>query len=140
MAGRAVSPGGRVRSRLLGAAMVGSVACALFGAGAARGDDAPAATPAAPTWATLYRRYLATGTAGDCASCHAEAATAAQAYDWLAGQSYMVGTPPYLIDPRSSCFSWQGGDMPPGGPSSYVRASRDFAAWAEAQAASTASP
>jgi hypothetical protein len=82
----------------------------------------------------LYRKYLAEDTVGDCASCHAEAATPERAYDWLAQQQYMVGSTPYLIDPRTSCFSWLGGDMPPDGPSSYVRARRDFETWADAGA------
>ena len=85
-----------------------------------------------PGWNDLYRKYMAVGTVGDCASCHAEARTAAETYRWLAGQQYMIGSPPYLIDPRTSCFSWLGGDMPPDGPSSYAGARRDFQAWANA--------
>jgi hypothetical protein len=85
-----------------------------------------------PTWAALYSRYLAEGTVGDCASCHAQAATPDGAYAWLAQQQYMAGSPPYLVDPRSSCFSWIGGDMPPDGPTSYTRARREFEAWARA--------
>ncbi len=83
-----------------------------------------------PTWSDLYRRYMAKGTVGDCASCHAEATTPDGAYDWLAEQQYMAGVLPYLVDPRASCFSWLGGDMPPEGPSSYPRARRDFLTWA----------
>jgi hypothetical protein len=95
----------------------------------------PPSTPTMPpTWPALYRKYLAEDTVGDCASCHAEAATPERAYDWLAQQQYMVGSTPYLIDPRTSCFSWLGGDMPPDGPSSYVRARRDFETWADAGA------
>jgi hypothetical protein len=90
---------------------------------------------AAPTWPMLYARYLAAGTVGDCASCHAEAASADRAYAWLASQSYMAGTP-YLVDPRTSCLSWLGGDMPPDGPSRYDRATREFGAWAGAGASS----
>ncbi len=97
--------------------------------------DSTAAAPA-PTWSMLYRKYLAKGTVGDCASCHAEAATPARAYAWLAAQQYMQASPPYLIDPRSSCFSWLGGDMPPNGPSSYAGALTDFEDWASAGATS----
>ena len=52
----------------------------------------------------------------------------------LAGQQYMAGSPLYLVDLRTSCFSWFGGDMPPDGPSSYTRARTDFNAWADAGA------
>jgi hypothetical protein len=86
---------------------------------------------AAPTWTALYGKYLAKDTVGDCASCHVAAATADGAYAWLAQQQYMTGTP-YLVDPKASCFSWLGGDMPPDGPSSYLRAQREFQAWANA--------
>jgi hypothetical protein len=113
------------------AAMVPDVAVNAPGAQAASSSDAASAAPAA-TWSFLYARYLAAGTVGDCGSCHAEAATPKKAYAWLAAQQYMAGSGPYLIDPRASCLSWLGGDMPPDGPTKYARATRDFASWASA--------
>jgi hypothetical protein len=89
---------------------------------------------AAPSWSVLYARYMGPLTVGDCGSCHAEATSAAKAYDWLASQQYMAGRTPYLVDARASCLSWLGGDMPPDGPSKYARATRDLIAWANAGA------
>jgi len=141
-----------VNARLVGSSLLGltvlvgvSVAAAATPGGDAdaRSSDAaflstvdPNVAAPGPTWSTLYRKYLAKGTVGDCASCHAQAATAATAYEWLAEQQYMEASPPYLVDPRSSCFSWLGGDMPPDGPSSYVRARHDFENWVSTGASS----
>jgi hypothetical protein len=125
--------------RVLAASLLAVASLAIVSyATAAPSDDVaepPAITPApdaSPTWAVLYRKYLAKDTVGDCASCHEEAATSDGAYAWLAQQQYMSGSPPYLVDLKASCFSWLGGDMPPDGPSSYPRAQREFQAWASA--------
>ncbi len=124
------------RAGVLGASL--AVLATLAGVSHASDSTAQLAessvAPATPAWPVLYRKYLAEGTVGDCASCHAEAATPDGAYDWLAGQQYMAGSPLYLVDLRTSCFSWFGGDMPPDGPSSYTRARTDFNAWADAGA------
>jgi hypothetical protein len=121
----AATPGTDVEAGAAGSAAPASVVETVL---------ASSSTTVAPTWSTLYRKYMAKDTVGDCGSCHAEAGTAQRAYDWLARQQYMAGSPPYLVDSRSSCFTWLGGDMPPDGPSSYGRAQRDFQAWADAGA------
>ena len=133
---RAAASGLGWRLKRSGLRSLGSLGAAVFlSAGLAWGSsvEAQAASVAtAPTWTALYGRYLAAGTVGDCASCHTEAASAQSAYAWLANQQYMAGSGPYLNDPRASCLSWLGGDMPPDGPTKYTRATRDFAAWASA--------
>jgi hypothetical protein len=122
-------------SALILAAIVSLAGVSYAAIGATNGGWAPPRVEdGAPEWNELYWKYMAKGTVGDCPSCHAEASTAPETYRWLAKQQYMVGNPPYLVDPRASIFSWLGGDMPPEGPSRYVRAEKDFAAWADARA------
>ncbi len=76
-------------------------------------------TSSAPTWTYLYTTYLAEGsTIGDCdGSCHhhSECSSASACFNWIGNDIQRL--------------SWEGGNMPPGGPSSDAQAEADFAAW-----------
>jgi hypothetical protein len=91
----------------------------------------------APTWTQLYDAYLKDGTPGNCAhaGCHQSDMTSPSAtFAWLMSQNQVGGTQPALLDPSSSCFTWLGGDMPPGGPSTDPSAQNDFDLWLKAGA------
>ena len=98
--------------------------------------EAPAPSVPPPTWATLYGRYFAPGTAGSCGrsrGCHAEVmADADSAYQWLAQRGYISGAQSALVG-SNSCLRWFGGNMPPRGTPSED-AIRDLSAWAAAGA------
>jgi hypothetical protein len=55
-------------------------------------------------------------------------------YSWLQQKGYLGGSSPSLTNPNSSCLTWYGGNMPPGGPSSVPQAVSDMNAWAAAGA------
>jgi len=132
----------------LGGPFGGSVSAAVMDAGGVDGDGVLDTTTAsstglsgsssqAPTWTQLYGAYFADGTPGNCAhaGCHANAMTSASAtYAWLEGQDQVGGSQPALTDPNSSCLSWLGGDMPPGGPETNPTAEKDFDLWLQAGA------
>jgi hypothetical protein len=89
--------------------------------------------PTAPTWSTIFTKYLASGTGGRCDSCHSEGSSAKNLYSWLQGRGYISGTSSSLVSSSSSCLSWYGGNMPPSGPSNASAVS-DMNAWAAAGA------
>jgi hypothetical protein len=91
----------------------------------------------APTWTQLFDAYLAAGKVGNCAhsGCHQNfMGTPSAAFSWLHAQGQLSGPEPAITDPSSSCLSWLGGDMPPGGPLSDPVVERDFEAWVKAGA------
>lgn len=100
---------------------------------------APVAELTGPSWGSIYSRYFAPGTEGDCGrsrACHAETmADAASAYAWLAQWGYIAGAHSPLISPLNSCLRWFGGNMPPRGTAND-EAIRDLAAWVAAGAPS----
>jgi hypothetical protein len=57
--------------------------------------------------------------------------SASGSYSWLKGRGYVGGSSPALTNPNSSCLSWYGGNMPPGGPNDQ-QAVTDMDAWAAA--------
>ncbi len=59
--------------------------------------------------------------------------TASKAYSYLQGYGYINGTSSSLVQQGSSCLSWYGGNMPPGGGSD-AQAVTDMNAWAAAGA------
>jgi hypothetical protein len=90
---------------------------------------------AVPTWTQLYNTYFVLNAVGRCTNCHAQLmATATSSYSWLQSQGYIGGPTPELVDSTSSCLSWFGGNMPPGGPTNSASATKDFNAWAKAGA------
>jgi hypothetical protein len=97
--------------------------------------EAPAPDAPPPTWATLYARYFAPGTEGNCASgrCHSKVmGDATAAYEWLASRGYIAGSRSPLVG-ANSCLRWFGGNMPPRGTPNE-EAIRDLGAWAAAGA------
>ena len=88
-----------------------------------------------PTWTHLYDAYFVAGTIGNCIHCHkAQMGTASASFSWLQAEGYVGGSNPALDDPSSSCLSWLGGTMPPGGPTTNKTAQRDLDTWARAGA------
>jgi len=69
---------------------------------------------------------------GNCTSCHGQMSSASGAYSWLKGKGYVGSSSPRLVSSSSSCLSWLGGNMPPGGPGSEPQAVTDMNAWAAA--------
>jgi hypothetical protein len=91
----------------------------------------------APTWTTLFDAYFAVGKVGNCASagCHQSSMTSpSTAFSWLQSEEQVGGSQPALTDPSSSCLTWLGGDMPPGGPDTNSGAVNDFNLWLKAGA------
>ena len=87
----------------------------------------------APTWSALYAEYLASGTEGNCQGCHgSQMGSASAAYSFLQGKGYISGASSSLVK-GSSCLSWFGGNMPPGGPSD-AKAAAAMSAWVAAGA------
>lgn len=110
--------------------------------GAATSTSAPRAPVAqllGPSWGSIYSRYFAPATEGDCGrsrACHAETTVdAASAYTWLAQRGYIAGAQSPLVSPMNSCLRWFGGNMPPRGTAND-EAVRDLAAWVAAGAPS----
>jgi hypothetical protein len=84
------------------------------------------------TWSTIYTKYLAGGTIGNCTKCHGlQMFNASASYSWLQSQGYINGKGSVLVG-SGSCLSWYGGNMPPNGPRSNAQAKTDMAAWAAA--------
>lgn len=97
--------------------------------------DSGTTQPTTPTWSSIYTKYLAGGTPGNCkTSCHSQMSSATKAYSWLQTRGYISGASSALIDPSQSCLSWYGGSMPPSGPTSLPAAKTDMAAWVAAGA------
>jgi hypothetical protein len=88
----------------------------------------------APTWSSIFASYFASGTVGNCSSCHGGTSTASGLYTWLKGKGQINGTTSALADPSQSVLSWLGGNMPPSGPSSDPAAESDIKAWVAAGA------
>lgn len=91
----------------------------------------------APTWTQLFHAYMAAGTVGNCAhsGCHQNVmGSPSAAFSWLHAEQQLSGSEPAITDPSSSCLSWLGGDMPPGGPASDPVVERDFDLWVKAGA------
>ena len=86
----------------------------------------------APTWTTIYQDYLSAGSEGHCGNCHNQTASASAAYSWLQSKGYIGGTNSSIVR-SSSCLTWFGGSMPPGGPSD-AKAVADMTAWVAAGA------
>jgi hypothetical protein len=55
-------------------------------------------------------------------------------FSWLQSQGQIGSSQPALTDPSSSCLTWLGGDMPPGGPETDPGAEKDFDLWLKAGA------
>jgi hypothetical protein len=86
----------------------------------------------APTWTQLFNAYMAAGTVGNCAhsGCHPSAmGTPHAAFAFLTAEGQLTGPQPAITDSSSSCLSWLGGDMPPGGPTSDPMVTKDFTMW-----------
>jgi hypothetical protein len=107
------------------------------------GDDAATSSSASssgagrttpPKWSEIFSAYLNTGTIGNCVICHSEMRTASGAYSYLQSTDYISGTSSILAKTGSSCLSWFGGNMPPGGTRSNATAISDVNAWAAAGA------
>jgi len=133
----------------LGGPFGGTVSSAVMDAGAGDGDGVLDLTSSpsgggvsggssqAPTWTQLYRTYFTVGTVGNCAhsGCHqGDMTSPSAAFAWLQSQGQVGGSQPALTDPSSSCFTWLGGDMPPGGPEANPGAVVDFDLWFKAGA------
>ncbi len=88
--------------------------------------------PPPPTWDDIFTKYVASGTKGGCGGCHG-LSTAKDAYDFLKQGGQIDGTSSAIVTSGSD-FSWFGGFMPPGGPSSYPEAVADMKAWVAAGA------
>jgi len=86
------------------------------------------------TWSEIFSAYLASGTQGNCDHCHSEGSSASNLYNWLSGKGYINGPSSKLVSTSSSCLSWYGGSMPPGGGSNAAAVSA-MNAWAAAGAA-----
>lgn len=90
-----------------------------------------------PTWTQLFNAYMAAGKVGNCAhsGCHQNVmGNPSAAFSWLGAEHQLGGAMPAITDPDSSCLSWLGGDMPPGGPAFDPAVERDFDAWVKAGA------
>lgn len=96
-----------------------------------------AAPQVAPTWSTIYDRYLAAKTDGGCGrshACHAdEMADAASTYSWLQQRGYISGSRSPLASTTNSCLGWFGGNMPPKGKAN-PQAAEEISAWVAAGA------
>jgi hypothetical protein len=86
----------------------------------------------APTWSTVYARYLSPTGDGGCGrsrACHADVmGDSASAYAWLAQWGYIAGKRSPLVSRTNSCLSWFGGNMPPRAQPNDA-AVRDLTAW-----------
>lgn len=103
-------------------------------AGKQNQDSGTQQPPPSPTWSSIYSKYLAGGTPGDCYPCHSQMSTASKSYSWLKQKGYINGTSSALVNASRSCLSWYGGNMPPQGPTSLSAAKTDMNAWAAAGA------
>lgn len=112
------SSGGRTGSGGLGG---------LSGAGGASSGTAP-------TWATLYKNYLAQGTIGKCVSCHSFGSSSAGLYQELTSAGQISGTRSLIGVKGSSILKWLGGSMPQGPGITNAQAAADFQAWVAAGA------
>jgi hypothetical protein len=113
----------------------GSGVMPLSNTSSTAGLSGSAANP--PTWTQLFDAYLAVGKVGNCghSGCHQGSMdTPAEAYSWLQQRGQLGGAHPELTDTSSSCLTWLGGDMPPGGPGADPVAEKDFDAWLKAGA------
>jgi hypothetical protein len=91
----------------------------------------------APTWTQLFNAYLAAGTVGNCAhsGCHRNVmGSPSAAFSWLHAEQQLNGPEPAIADSSSSCLSWLGGDMPPGGPATDPVVELDLESWVKAGA------
>jgi hypothetical protein len=99
----------------------------------ATGGTSASGNPAVPpTWTQLFNAYLTAGKVGNCAhsGCHQTfMSNPGMAYFWLMAEGQLGGPQPALTDPDSSCLTWLGGDMPPGGQGSDPLVIRDFDLW-----------
>lgn len=101
------------------------------------GTDSGPTGGGAPTWSTIYATYFASGTPGHCGNsgCHLNSlkgfkcgSDKTTCYNGLVTAGYVSGTSSALSDPKQSCLTWFGGNMPPGGGSSSA-AQKDITAW-----------
>lgn len=98
----------------------------------ASGPGASGNSSVPPTWTELYNAYMTAGKVGNCAhsGCHPTfMSSPVMAYSWLQLEGQLGGPQPPLTDSSSSCLTWYGGDMPPGGPASDPAVERDFDLW-----------
>jgi hypothetical protein len=101
------------------------------------GPGASGEAGVAPTWTQLFNAYLASGTVGNCAhsGCHPSAMGSPRAaFAFLTAEGQLTGPQPAITDSSSSCLSWLGGDMPPGGPARDPFVDRDLESWVKAGA------
>jgi hypothetical protein len=85
-----------------------------------------------PTWTELFNAYMTAGKVGNCAhsGCHQGfMSNPGMAFFWLQAEGQLGGSRPALTDSSSSCLTWYGGDMPPGGPATDPVVARDFDLW-----------
>jgi hypothetical protein len=110
---------------------VADLSSTASGVGVSGNSSAP------PTWTQLFNAYMAVGKVGNCghAGCHQGAMdTPPAAFSWLQSRGQVGPAHPALMDSSSSCLTWFGGDMPPGGPDSDPVAEKDFDGWLKAGA------
>lgn len=90
----------------------------------------------APTWSTLYDRYLSVPSTG-CVNngCHhhdSSCPNASGCWAWLNAQPGGISV---MVGGTGQLFTWDSdGWMPPNGPSTDPQAEADFAAWVVAGA------
>jgi hypothetical protein len=104
---------------------------------ASSGPGASGSSSEAPTWTQLFNAYMTAGKVGNCAhsGCHQGfMSNPGAAFSWLQLEGQLGGPQPALSDPNSSCLTWLGGDMPPGGPGTDPIVQRDFDLWVKAGA------
>ncbi len=128
------SSGATVTSQAMtGTATTGVATTGVTTTGMATTGMATTGGGSAPTWTYLFDTYLtdATATIGSCdgGTCHyhSECSTPAACYTWIgstSAQSYYGA-----LSNGGDLFSWDGGYMPKGGPTSEPQAEADFAAW-----------
>jgi hypothetical protein len=109
----------------------------VLDAGAQTSGSASGSSSQAPTWTQLFNAYFAVGKVGNCAlsGCHATYMTSpSAAFSWLQSEQQVGGSQPALANPNSSCLTWLGGDMPPGGPGAEPSAVTDLDLWLKAGA------
>jgi hypothetical protein len=85
------------------------------------------------TWSKLYSTYFASGTSGNCVSCHSFGASATSLYTKLKQVGQISGTSSKLVT-SSSILVWFGGKMPDGSTAKNATAVADLKAWVAAGA------
>jgi hypothetical protein len=85
------------------------------------------------TWSKLYSTYFASGTAGNCVSCHSFGSSTTSLYTKLKQVGQISGTSSKIVT-SSSILVWFGGTMPEGSTAKNAAAVADLKAWVAAGA------